>query len=60
MQETKAGGWQIQGQPELQSEFKADLSYIVEPCLKNPRIGDVAQLVECLSTMAQVKLQLDP
>jgi hypothetical protein len=36
--QAEAGGWRIQGQPRLQSEFKASLSYITRFCLKNPQL----------------------
>lgn len=32
--EVKAREYQIQGQPELHSKFKAMLSYLARPCLK--------------------------
>jgi hypothetical protein len=33
--ETETGGSQVQGQPELHSEFKDSLDYTVKSCPKN-------------------------
>jgi hypothetical protein len=34
-QEAKAGGSQVQGQPELHSKFQASLCWVTRSCLKN-------------------------
>jgi hypothetical protein len=37
LEDTEAGGLQVRNQPKLHSKFKANLVYIVRPCLKKKK-----------------------
>jgi hypothetical protein len=44
--EFEARGSQVQGQPEIHSEFQVSLSYIVRPCLKKKVALSTYELVQ--------------